>query len=71
MSWISVEDRLPEVGQSFLAYIDGDMEVLMRYGAGGKHQWFNPSGGNFVRPDLVPALVTHWQPLPLPPEEGE
>lgn len=59
--WISVEDRLPEEGQSVLVhYVDGWMPVahLLNgkwYQSGGETSWLS---------------VTHWMPLPEPPKEG-
>lgn len=58
MSWISVEDELPKINQSVVAYMSdkGFNEVpymitkFDRYG-------FNISN------------VTHWQPLPEPPKD--
>jgi len=57
--WISVEDRLPEIGKSVLIYIDNelffDMITLGFYGNGG---WSQPD-------------VTHWMLLPESPESEE
>ena len=54
--WISVEDHYPKIGGSYLTFEDGLYRV--RY-------W-----------NMMPAidrgawaLVTHWMPLPLRPEE--
>jgi hypothetical protein len=58
--WISVNDRLPEDGQSVLVhYVDGWMPVahLLNgkwYQSGGETSWLS---------------VTHWMPLPEPPKE--
>jgi hypothetical protein len=58
--WISVEDRLPEEGQSVLIhYVDGWTPVghLLNgrwYQSGGETSWLS---------------VTHWMLLPEPPKE--
>lgn len=52
--WIPCSERLPEVGVEVLVYSESDGEAVDYY------------GGEFFRwPD-----VTHWMPLPEPPEEG-
>lgn len=56
--WISVDKRLPEKMQSVLVYRDGDMQVDFIDDGGG---WF------WDDPDEAPP-VTHWMPLPTPPE---
>jgi hypothetical protein len=58
--WISVKDRLPEVGERVLIYVpatDGDCDHwIADFQMQGKWQMF---GYN----------ATHWMPLPKPPEE--
>jgi len=60
--WISVEERLPEENEQVLmcainfvgeAYINYD-EKWMRFG--------------FEIEDFLQATVTHWMPMPEPPE---
>ena len=64
--WISVEDRLPELGNYF-----SDMVLVFV-------DWREQGGGHLVRTgrfgpegwEGCPAdAVTHWQPLPHPPQE--
>jgi hypothetical protein len=65
--WISVKDRLPEIG----------VDVLISYGRlpfyhlaflthNGDIQWFN---GNHSNIEYSLDDVTHWMPLPAPPKE--
>lgn len=63
MNWISVTDRLPEwTGQQVLVYVPwthgdyGDMEVVYYHDCDWQH---------FDRKEKI----THWMPLPLPPEQ--
>ena len=50
--WISVDDRLPDVGKNVLVYSEFD-GVSVDYHGGDSFGY---------------ALVTHWMPLPLPPK---
>jgi hypothetical protein len=62
--WISVEERLPSEHISVAVYIDegaGRYWIQTAYLNGGK--WRIP--GEFV----VDRNITHWMPLPEPPEE--
>ena len=65
--WISVEDRLPKVGQKVFMLLKGDGNV------GTFRDWRKDGGNAFfdTGDDLytIPLeQVTHW--LPLPPKEG-
>ena len=57
--WISVEDRLPEQGEEAICIAaDGDMMI-------GKYtEW------GWMFPCYFEDL-THWMPIPEPPEEGD
>ena len=66
--WISVKERLPEEHGIYLAHIvhryckiDSYSRVAVEY--------FSRDGKWDSLPDLYE--VTHWMPLPEPPEEGE
>ena len=61
--WISVEERLPEDGLAIVCCPDPDRPVYIAWMCNGR--WLN----QFSRPLGLP--VTHWMPLPKPPEEGE
>ncbi|MBR2783031.1 MAG: DUF551 domain-containing protein [Firmicutes bacterium] len=64
--WISVKDRLPQVGEKVLTLSKfGHIfdRALQEFSGGIK--LFSPDG-------LKPGRdVTHWMPLPEPPEEGK
>jgi len=58
--WISVDDRLPEEGAWYLCYhSDFDIEVLT----------FDPDDKIWENDYYSHIEVTHWMPLPAPPEE--
>lgn len=65
--WISVEERLPEIGAMVLLCGKYENEVIIAYCATGyfdgityREHWGADINGT--------AEVTHWQPLPEPPE---
>ena len=62
--WISVKDRMPEEGVDVLVY--GDI-YLNRKGA--DVDFVDRESGNFFYYDE--GEVTHWSPLPEPPESAE
>lgn len=62
--WISVKDRMPEEGVDVLVY--GDI-YLNRKGA--DVDFVDRESGNFFYYDE--GEVTHWRPLPEPPEGTE
>ena len=61
--WIDVRDRLPEDEGNYLCHFtDGNIETLVYYPEERK-EW----GEGFLH-----FSITHWMPLPEPPEgEGE
>ena len=61
--WISVEDRLPESKTS--ALVANDESGIIRLWYRWRGRWM--SGGDKL-PEYVTEGVTHWQPLPDPPE---
>ena len=63
--WISVKDRLPEIGKVVLAFGTRSATTGMFQGA------------SSYRPDIwmwknhTPKHVSHWMPLPEPPKEDD
>jgi hypothetical protein len=77
--WISVKDRLPEDGWRILLYCDVPDEYgKERIGVylGGKY-WEIIGGEYYTLKDTMKRItrkkiiVTHWMPLPEPPESEE
>lgn len=68
VKWISVKDRLPEIGKSVLIYYpywDGDeiQVAKLEY----DEMMFDVCGEFNIRV----GAVTHWMPLPKPPKDGD
>ena len=73
--WISVKDRLPEERENWITRdwqhvicccdFGGDPRRIdvRTYGFGRGHFWHGPQ--------IMDGVVTHWMPLPEPPEAGE
>jgi hypothetical protein len=64
--WISVKDRLPEQS-GYVLTCYGDYHIINVFSYSKKHRAFNAH-------DCLPTAennvdVTHWMPLPEPPEE--
>lgn len=61
--WISVNDRLPENCIEVLVY-DTDCGIVIG--------WYDKEIGDFAADFISPLdAVTHWQPLPEPPKDGD
>jgi hypothetical protein len=60
LTWISVEDRLPEKHTAVLVYTDMHGNHAASFDG---EEWFCDYGGEWLFPN-----VTHWMPLPEPPE---
>ena len=65
MEWISVEDRLPEASKEkevlVCLRLDAVRQLVTTHRIAGK-RWFESKAWK---------RVTHWMPLPEPPQEGE
>lgn len=73
--WISVKDRLPENNKPVLCFVIDTTGEGRTYVIGScEHSefWFLKIGDNkrFSFPHMQ-IKVTHWQPLPKPPKEGD
>lgn len=79
--WIKCSERLPEVGVYVLAYIDGEIEPCVcclenKKSLFDEHttEWepsfthYETAGYDHVISDIDQGKVTHWMPLPQPPE---
>ena len=58
--WIPVEERLPEAGVKAIA-TDGDHVDMALYDYNNEWDWWVPIGN-------ADEEITHWRPLPAPPE---
>ena len=69
--WISVKDRLPEEGQDCVIYVDW-VDVWDKGSERITYQEIAVFNGNdrfYHRAHTELNRVTHWMPLPKPPEE--
>lgn len=67
--WISVKERLPDESGDYLTFRKSGICAVLGYSA--KYHAFN-SCDNLPKSALKYRIkVTHWMPLPQPPEEDE
>jgi len=66
--WVSVKDRLPEIGKLVLCTFCGI--VSYGYYLGDRWQVNDEPDYSMVKTDII-SFVTHWMPLPTPPEEDK
>lgn len=70
--WISVTERLPDPGEPVLLYIrwDDDGDRMIAYGR--RRERTGWQAWNAVLGELLKGYtVTHWLPLPAPPERED
>ena len=66
--WISVNDRLPENETTVLAFVQHKIGWYRMFAWHDEHGWHS-SAAEFEERES--KFVTHWMPLPEPPEERE
>lgn len=71
--WISVEERLPEIGEIVLAYVD-ELGLIIRAKIVDAKDYRGERRIDWARVDKDPFFlscytVTHWMPLPKAPKE--
>jgi hypothetical protein len=64
-NWIDVHEKIPNTGEVVLVCVKlgSDAPYVYRHACHGKHQWFYDRCNNRV------DRVSHWMPLPKPPQE--
>lgn len=70
MEWISVSDRLPELGQRVLFYDRNGLIHVATYELSEREKWkcFMEHGAGWDGDSVQNEHVTHWMPIPTPPE---
>ena len=63
--WINIKDKLPDFYEKILVSCGGDIHLGRRI----QGEEINPSGSILMSSSDGGTLVTHWKPLPKPPEE--
>ena len=64
IEWINVLDRLPEPGERVIATngsFTGEAWI------GERNKWTRPTGFTWMA--ILSSPVTHWQPMPVGPEQ--
>ena len=60
--WIPVKERLPEKRKWVLCRCEANITEVLRYE---NNEWYHDPRHVYYQ-----SFVTHWMPLPTPPEEG-
>lgn len=72
MEWISVEDQLPEAYEGVIFAFRFHGQMVTTYGLWNGSRWIDTSAPDYENdPPIDPSDVTHWMPLPEPPETNE
>lgn len=59
-NWISVDKKLPDIDNSVIvAFDNGDID----------HDWYDKEFKRWSRLRHDTRIITHWQPLPQPPNK--
>lgn len=74
--WISVKDRLPDRNTPILITANGKVYTATLFDANGIEYWSVNNRGNSYDPStkverVKAKAITHWMPLPEPPEVTE
>ena len=71
--WISVKDRLPEDMGAVLVIVSGTPRKNITLDGAYEFGEYDPDEGWILEmwPEWKDATVTHWMPLPEPPEEND
>lgn len=68
--WVSVKDRLPETDDMVLVLASGKPRENITLVDAFELAEYDPEGWSLeTYPEWMDAKVTHWMPLPEPPEE--
>ena len=73
MEWISAEDRKPAEDKTVLVALSNkDVTMGSRWDSPPVEGWYLDGDGyvGFIPDDTGTTRITHWQPLPEPPEVG-
>lgn len=65
MDWISVKDRLPESDDYVLVHLKYGLVRVGQYRSG---DWYYCAGLYMTEYACGRCAVTHWMPIPAPPE---
>ena len=69
MKWIPVRERLPDEDGKYLVYIPTMDEEKPYIGIAWYHPGLKYKLGWSLLPILFIKAITHWMPLPIPPEK--
>lgn len=68
-NWISVKDRLPELGDVVLIAGNGYVHCGVYGSKYYANKWYEVNYDRYGDEEEIYYNVTHWQPLPEPPKE--